>query len=54
MRTRHFWLLSLVYMLTSIGSFLVSLHQIAFAVGRGSTAHAAFVLGTGALLALPG
>lgn len=55
MRTRHFWLLSLVYMLTSIGSFLVSLHQIAFAVGQGfDPLYAAFVLGTGALLALPG
>jgi MFS family permease len=55
MRTRHFWLLFLVYMLTSIGSFLVSLHQIAFAVGQGfDPLYAAFVLGTGALLALPG
>lgn len=55
MRTPHFWLLFLVYMLTSIGSFLVSLHQIAFAVGVGfDPLYAAFVLGTGALLALPG
>ena len=55
MRTRHFWLLFLVYMLTSIGSFLVSLHQIAFAVGVGfDPLYAAFVLGSGALLALPG
>lgn len=55
MRTRHFWLLFLVYMLTSIGSFLVSLHQVAFAVGQGfDPLYAAFVLGTGALLALPG
>ncbi len=55
MRTRHFWLLFLVYALTSIGSFLVSLHQIAFAVGQGfDPLYAAFVLGTGALLALPG
>jgi MFS family permease len=54
-RTSHFWLLFLVYMLTSIGSFLVSLHQIAFAVGVGfDPLYAAFVLGTGALLALPG
>ena len=53
--TRHFWLLFLVYMLTSIGSFLVSLHQLAFAVGQGfEPLYAAFVLGTGALLALPG
>ncbi len=55
MATRHFWLLFLVYALTSIGSFLVSLHQIAFAVGVGfDPLYAAFVLGTGALLALPG
>ncbi|WP_170979190.1 MFS transporter [Roseomonas sp. HF4] len=55
MRTRHFWLLFLVYMLTSIGSFLVSLHQLAFAVGQGfEPLYAAFVLGTGSLLALPG
>ncbi len=55
MRTPHFWLLFLVYALTSIGSFLVSLHQIAFAVGVGfEPLYAAFVLGTGALLALPG
>lgn len=55
MRTPHFWLLFLVYALTSIGSFLVSLHQIAFAVGVGfDPLYAAFVLGTGALLALPG
>jgi MFS family permease len=54
-RTRHFWLLFLVYMLTSIGSFLVSLHQLAFAVGQGfDPLYAAFVLGMGALLALPG
>lgn len=55
MRTRHFWLLFLVYMLTSIGSFLVSLHQLAFAVGQGfEPLYAAFVLGMGSLLALPG
>lgn len=54
-RTRHFWLLFLVYMLTSIGSFLVSLHQLAFAVGQGfEPLYAAFVLGMGSLLALPG
>src|SRR3954468_23162767 len=34
-RTPQFWLLFLVYMFTSIGSFLVSLHQIAFAVDVG-------------------
>lgn len=55
MRTRHFWLLFFVYMLTSIGSFLVSLHQLAFAVGQGfEPLYAAFVLGMGSLLALPG
>ncbi len=55
MRTRHFWLLFTVYGLTSIGSFLVSLHQLAFAVDRGfDPLYAAFVLGLGSLLALPG
>lgn len=54
-RTRHFWLLFLVYMLTSIGTFLVSLHQLAFAVGQGfEPLYAATVLGMGSLLALPG
>ena len=55
MRTGHFWLLFTVYGLTSIGSFLVSLHQLAFAVDRGfDPLYAAFVLGLGSLLALPG
>ena len=54
-RTRHFWLLFLVYMCTSIGSFLVSLHQLAFAVGKGfDPLYAATVLGMGSFLALPG
>jgi MFS family permease len=54
-RTWRFWVLSLVYMLTSIGSFLVSLHQMAFAVGVGfDPLYAAGVLGMGAFLALPG
>lgn len=54
-RTRHFWLLFLVYALTSIGSFLVSLHQLAFAVDKGfDPLYAATVLGMGAFLALPG
>ncbi len=54
-RTRQFWLLGLVYGLTSIGSFLVSLHQIAFAVDIGfEPLYAAGVLGMGAFLALPG
>jgi MFS family permease len=55
MRTRHFWLLFIVYGLTSIGSFLVALHQLAFAVDRGfDPLYAAFVVGLGSLLALPG
>jgi MFS family permease len=54
-RTRHFWLLGFVYMCTSIGSFLVSLHQLAFAVDQGFTPlYAATVLGMGSFLALPG
>ena len=54
-RTWRFWVLGLVYMLTSIGSFLVSLHQLAFAVGAGfDPLYAAGVLGMGAFLALPG
>jgi len=54
-RTWRFWALGLVYMLTSIGSFLVSLHQMAFAVGMGfEPLYAAGVLGMGAFLALPG
>jgi MFS family permease len=54
-RTPHFWLLSLVYMFTGLGSFLVALHQLAFAVDIGfDKLYAAEVLGTGALLSLPG
>ena len=54
-RTRHFWLLSAVYMFTGLGSFLVVLHQLAFAVDMGfDRLYAAWVLGLGALLALPG
>ena len=54
-RTRHFWLLFVVYMFTSIGSFLVSLHQIAFAVDVGfDPLYAAGVLGMGSFLAMPG
>jgi MFS family permease len=42
-------------MFTSIGSFLVSLHQIAFAVDVGfDPLYAAGVLGMGSFLALPG
>ncbi|MFC7476382.1 MFS transporter [Dankookia sp. GCM10030260] len=54
-RTPQFWLLFFVYMCTSIGSFLVSLHQIAFAVDVGfDPLYAAGVLGMGAFLAMPG
>src|SRR3954471_20574753 len=54
-RTPQFWLLFLVYMFTSIGSFLVSLHQIAFAVDVGfDPLYAAGVLGMGSFLAMPG
>jgi len=54
-RTPHFWLLFTVYLCTGLGSFFVSLHQIAFAVDRGfDPLYAAFVLGSGALLATPG
>lgn len=55
MRTPHFWLLGLVYMFTGLGSFLVALHQIAFAVDIGfDKLYAAYVLGLGAFLSLPG
>jgi MFS family permease len=55
MRTPHFWLLVLVYMFTGLGSFLVALHQLAFAVDIGfDKLYAAEVLGLGAFLSLPG
>jgi MFS family permease len=55
MRTRHFWLLFAVYLFTGLGSFLVSLHQLAFAVDQGfDKLYAASVLGIGALLAVFG
>jgi MFS family permease len=55
MRTPHFWLLFLVYLCTGLGSFFVSLHQLAFAVNRGfDKLYAAEVLGMGALLAVFG
>lgn len=54
-RTPHFWLLFAVYMFTGLGSFLVALHQLAFAVNIGfDRLYAASVLGMGAFLALPG
>ena len=55
MRTPHFWLLSLVYVFTGLGSFLVALHQLAFAATIGfDRLYAAEVLGFGAFLSLPG
>jgi MFS family permease len=54
-RTPHFWLLFAVYMFTGLGSFLVALHQLAFAVTVGfDKLYAAGVLGMGAFLSLPG
>ena len=54
-RTPHFWLLFLVYVFTGLGSFLVALHQLAFAVTVGfDRLYAAEVLGLGAFLSLPG
>ena len=54
-RTPHFWLLFAVYLFTGLGSFFVSLHQLAFAVDVGfDKLYAAGVLGTGAFLAVPG
>jgi MFS family permease len=55
MRTPHFWLLFAVYMFTGLGSFLVALHQLAFAIDVGfDPLYAAGVLGMGAFLSLPG
>ena len=55
MRTPQFWLLFVVYVCTGLGSFLVALHQLAFAVTIGfDKLYAAQVLGLGALLSLPG
>ena len=54
-RTPHFWLLFAVYLFTGLGSFLVSLHQLAFAVDRGfDKLYAAEVLGMGSFLAIAG
>lgn len=54
-RTPHFWLLFSVYLFTGLGSFLVALHQLAFAVNIGfDKLYASSVLGIGALLSLPG
>jgi len=55
MATPHFWLLFLVYLLTGLGSFFVSLHQLAFLADVGfDTLHAASVLGMGAFLSVAG
>jgi MFS transporter, OFA family, oxalate/formate antiporter len=55
MRTPHFWLLFAVYLFTGLGSFFVSLHQLAFAIDIGfDRIYAAEVLGMGAFLAVPG
>ena len=54
-RTPHFWLLFAVYLFTGLGSFLISLHQLAFAVDRGfDKLYAAEVLGMGSFLAIAG
>ena len=54
-RTPHFWLLFSVYLFTGLGSFLVSLHQLAFAVDQGfDKLYAAGVLGMGSFLAIAG
>jgi MFS family permease len=54
-RTPHFWLLFAVYLFTGLGSFFISLHQLAFAVDIGfDKIYAAGVLGMGAFLAVPG
>jgi MFS transporter, OFA family, oxalate/formate antiporter len=54
-RTPHFWLLFAVYLFTGLGSFLVSLHQLAFAVDVGfDKLYAAGVLGIGSFLAIGG
>jgi MFS family permease len=55
MRTPHFWLLGSVYLCTGLGSFFVSLHQLAFAVDMGfDKLYAASVLGIGSFLAIGG
>jgi MFS family permease len=55
MATPHFWLLFLVYLLTGLGSFFVSLHQLAFAADMGfDTLHAASILGMGSFLSVAG
>jgi len=53
--TPHFWLLFAVYLFTGLGSYFVSLHQLAFVIDIGfDRIYAAWVLGMGALLAVFG
>src|SRR4029077_3663412 len=53
--TPHFWLLFAVYLFTGLGSYFVSLHQLAFAIDIGfDRIYAAWVFGVGALLAVFG
>src|SRR4029453_9618784 len=53
--TPHFWLLFTVYLCTGLGSFFVSLHQLAFAVDAGfAKLYAAAVLGIGSFLSVGG
>ena len=55
MATPHFWLLFLVYLLTGLGSFFVSLHQLAFATDVGfEPLHAASILGLGSFFSVIG
>jgi MFS family permease len=55
MKTRHLWLLFSVYMFTGLGSFFVSLHQLAFAVDVGfDKLYAASILGAGSFLTIGG
>jgi MFS family permease len=55
MKTPHLWLLFGVYLFTGLGSFFVSLHQLAFAVDLGfDKLYAASVLGVGSFLTIGG
>jgi MFS transporter, OFA family, oxalate/formate antiporter len=55
MKTEHLWLLFGVYMFTGLGSFFVSLHQLAFAADVGfDKVYAAGVLGAGSFLTIGG
>jgi MFS family permease len=55
MKTRHLWLLFGVYLFTGLGSFFVSLHQLAFAADVGfDKLYAASVLGAGSFLTMGG